>query len=178
MQWACISCYPLGYRRILAKGISKANTFLSSKTAVVTPEWMAPEILCDELSNEKSDVYSFGILLWELVTLQQPRRTLDPTSKTGDGNCCIKGQRLEIPSNVNPQVGALIEGCWAKGLVELRKEFQELIEACHRSHEYVPLLFVDRYFCIRSNNVHRNTMVLEHFQCRHQLVAHLQSSYI
>jgi len=33
---------------------------------------MAPEILRGEPSNEKSDVYSFGIILWELVTLQQP----------------------------------------------------------------------------------------------------------
>ncbi|CAJ2642441.1 unnamed protein product [Trifolium pratense] len=36
------------------------------------PEWMAPEFLRGEPTNEKSDVYSFGVILWELVTLQQP----------------------------------------------------------------------------------------------------------
>ncbi|KAE8682024.1 Serine/threonine-protein kinase CTR1 [Hibiscus syriacus] len=57
---------------------SKENTFLSSKTAAGTPEWMAPEVLCDENSNEKSDVYSFGVVLWELMTLQQPWKQLNP----------------------------------------------------------------------------------------------------
>lgn len=41
------------------------------------PEWMAPEVLRDEPSNEKSDVYSFGVILWELITLQQPWSNLN-----------------------------------------------------------------------------------------------------
>ncbi|BAH94716.1 Os09g0566500, partial [Oryza sativa Japonica Group] len=42
------------------------------------PEWMAPEVLRDEPSNEKSDVYSFGVILWELMTMQQPWCNLNP----------------------------------------------------------------------------------------------------
>ena len=41
-------------------------------------EWMAPEVLLDEPSNEKSDVYSFGVILWELATLEQPWGNLNP----------------------------------------------------------------------------------------------------
>ncbi|KAK6126307.1 hypothetical protein DH2020_039952 [Rehmannia glutinosa] len=90
----------------------KANTFLSSKSAAGTPEWMAPEVLRDEPSNEKADVYSFGVILWELATLQQPWDNLNPAQVVAAVG--FKGKRLEIPLDMNPQIAAIIVACWAK----------------------------------------------------------------
>ncbi|PON34210.1 Serine/threonine protein kinase [Parasponia andersonii] len=89
---------------------SKMHTFLSSKTAAGTPEWMAPEVLRADPSNEKSDVYSFGVILWELMTLHQPWSNLSPAQVVAA--VAFMNRRLEIPTNVNPQVAALIEICW------------------------------------------------------------------
>ncbi|KAK6778720.1 hypothetical protein RDI58_025438 [Solanum bulbocastanum] len=89
----------------------KANTFLSSKTAAGTPEWMAPEVIRDEPSNEKSDVYSFGVILWELATLQQPWNKLNPPQVIAAVG--FNRKRLDIPSDLNPQVAIIIEACWA-----------------------------------------------------------------
>ncbi|KAH9674827.1 serine/threonine-protein kinase CTR1 [Citrus sinensis] len=79
----------------------KANTFLSSKSAAGTPEWMAPEVLRDD----------FGVILWELATLQQPWGNLNPAQVVAAVG--FKGKRLEIPRNVNPHVASIIEACWA-----------------------------------------------------------------
>ncbi|KAL5709595.1 non-specific serine/threonine protein kinase [Ranunculus cassubicifolius] len=104
----------------------KANTFLSAKSAAGTPEWMAPEVLRDEPSNEKCDVYSFGVILWELMTLQLPWSNLNQAQVVFAVG--FKNKRLEIPPNVNPQVGILIEACWSNEPWK-RPSFSSIMEA-------------------------------------------------
>ncbi|CAM0902719.1 unnamed protein product [Alopecurus aequalis] len=89
----------------------KATTFISSKSVAGTPEWMAPEFLRGEPSNEKCDVYSFGVILWELLTMQQPWGGLGPAQVVGA--VAFQNRRLPIPQDTIPELAALIESCWA-----------------------------------------------------------------
>jgi serine/threonine protein kinase len=92
------------------------------------PEWMAPEVIRGEQSNEKCDVFSFGVILWELVTLQQPWRQLNP-SQVGYLPCLdTSGCKLisRIPCRRNDIVPFFELWFWRK--------FSEWQCVCHPDH--------------------------------------------
>ncbi|KAK6915472.1 hypothetical protein RJ641_020589 [Dillenia turbinata] len=104
----------------------KHNTFLSSKSTAGTPEWMAPEVLRNEPSNEKCDVYSFGVILWELATLRLPWSGMNPMQVVGAVG--FQNRRLDIPKEVDPVVARIIWECWQMD-PNLRPSFAQLIVA-------------------------------------------------
>ncbi|PKU80100.1 serine/threonine-protein kinase EDR1-like [Dendrobium catenatum] len=104
----------------------KHNTFLSSKSTAGTPEWMAPEVLRNEPSNEKCDVYSFGVILWELATLRMPWKGMNPMQVVGAVG--FQERRLEIPKEVDPLVARIIWECWQTE-PSLRPSFAQLTTA-------------------------------------------------
>lgn len=104
----------------------KHNTFLSSKSTAGTPEWMAPEVLRNENSNEKCDVYSFGVILWELATLRLPWSGMNPMQVVGAVG--FQNRRLDIPNNLDPLVARIIWECWQTD-PNLRPSFAQLAVA-------------------------------------------------
>lgn len=104
----------------------KHNTFLSSKSTAGTPEWMAPEVLRNEPSNEKCDVYSFGVILWELATLRLPWSGMNPMQVVGAVG--FQNRRLDIPKEVDPTVASIIWECWQTE-PNLRPSFAQLTVA-------------------------------------------------
>ncbi|XP_077247721.1 protein kinase superfamily protein [Tasmannia lanceolata] len=104
----------------------KHNTFLSSKSTAGTPEWMAPEVLRNENSNEKCDVYSFGVILWELATLRMPWSGMNPMQVVGAVG--FQNRRLDIPKEVDPLVARIIWECWQTD-PSLRPSFAQLASA-------------------------------------------------
>ncbi|KAL2942431.1 Serine/threonine-protein kinase EDR1 [Bienertia sinuspersici] len=104
----------------------KHNTFLSSKSTAGTPEWMAPEVLRNEPSNEKCDVYSFGVILWELATLRLPWSGMNPMQVVGAVG--FQNRRLDISKEVDPLVGRIIWECWQTE-PNLRPSFAQLCVA-------------------------------------------------
>ncbi|KAI3796838.1 hypothetical protein L1987_39524 [Smallanthus sonchifolius] len=104
----------------------KNSTFLSSRSTAGTAEWMAPEVLRNEPSDEKSDVYSFGVVLWELCTLQQPWGGMNPMQVVGAVG--FQHRRLEIPDDMDPAIADIIAKCWQTD-PKLRPTFSDIMAA-------------------------------------------------
>ncbi|XP_076891508.1 putative serine/threonine-protein kinase SIS8 [Bidens hawaiensis] len=102
----------------------KHHTFLSSKSTAGTPEWMAPEVLRNEPSNEKCDIYSFGVILWELATLRIPWTEMNSMQVVGAVG--FQYRHLDIPETVDPVVARIITDCWHPE-PQFRPSFKEII---------------------------------------------------
>ncbi|XP_009769085.1 putative serine/threonine-protein kinase SIS8 isoform X2 [Nicotiana tabacum] len=104
----------------------KQSTFLSSRSTAGTAEWMAPEVLRNEPSDEKCDVYSYGVVLWELCTLQQPWGGMNPMQVVGAVG--FQHRRLDIPDDMDPAIADIIRKCWQTD-PKLRPSFAEIMAA-------------------------------------------------
>ncbi|MCL7044323.1 hypothetical protein MKW94_024560 [Papaver nudicaule] len=88
----------------------KHATYLATNTGRGTPQWMAPEIIRNEPSDEKCDVYSFGVVLWELASQRIPWETLNTMQVIGAVG--FMDRRMEIPEDTDPYWASLIKSCW------------------------------------------------------------------
>lgn len=104
----------------------KNNTFLSSRSTAGTAEWMAPEVLRNEPSDEKCDVFSYGVILWELCTLLQPWEGMNAMQVVGAVG--FQNRRLDIPDNIDPAIAEIILQCWHTD-PKLRPSFADIMAA-------------------------------------------------
>ncbi|KAK9143500.1 hypothetical protein Syun_012900 [Stephania yunnanensis] len=95
-------------------GLSKWKnaTFLTARSSIGSPQWMAPEVLRNEPSNEKSDVFSFGVILWELMTESIPWNDLNSLRVVGIVG--FMDSRLDLPESLDPQLSSIINDCWQR----------------------------------------------------------------
>lgn len=95
-------------------GLSKVkqHTLVSGGVRGTLP-WMAPELLSGKsnMVSEKIDVYSFGIVMWELLTGEEPYKDLHCASIIG--GIVNNSLRPQVPSWCDPEWKSLMESCWA-----------------------------------------------------------------
>lgn len=118
----CLTCFTVVvlcciWYRLLLPIVDHSSVHASN------PRWLAPEVLKDNIYGFKADVYSFGIILWELLTWQQPWEEcgLRSCHTVTIYNWVREGQRPVIPSQDELPAGPcpvysdlvkLITQCW------------------------------------------------------------------
>ncbi|XP_058112862.1 uncharacterized protein LOC131255924 [Magnolia sinica] len=107
-------------------GLSKVKqkTLVSGGVRGTLP-WMAPELLTSKsgMVTEKVDVYSFGIVMWELLTGEEPYTDMRSEEIIAG---IIKGDlRPEIPNWCDPAWRSLMERCWSSD-PDSRPSFSEI----------------------------------------------------
>ncbi|KAI3827600.1 hypothetical protein L1987_01678 [Smallanthus sonchifolius] len=107
-------------------GLSKVkqHTLVSGGVRGTLP-WMAPELLSGKsnMVSEKIDVYSFGIVMWELLTGDEPYGDMHCASIIG--GIVNNSLRPTIPTWCDPEWKALMESCWSADPAE-RPSFSEI----------------------------------------------------
>ncbi|XP_027353823.1 uncharacterized protein LOC113864388 isoform X2 [Abrus precatorius] len=90
----------------------KRNTLVTGGVRGTLP-WMAPELLNGSSNkvSEKVDVFSFGIVLWEILTGEEPYANMHYGAIIG--GIVNNTLRPNIPSDCDPEWRTLMEQCWA-----------------------------------------------------------------
>ncbi|KAL6077557.1 serine/threonine-protein kinase STY13 [Balamuthia mandrillaris] len=96
-----------------------------TKDSVGTPLWMAPEILLGKPYDSSADVYSFGIVLWELLTREQPFAGVTSIEALKKA-VCDDSVRPTIPKSCPIALRDLIEACW-RSEPGKRPTFQQML---------------------------------------------------
>ncbi|KAL1553853.1 hypothetical protein AAHA92_14475 [Salvia divinorum] len=109
-------------------GLSKVkqHTLVSGGVRGTLP-WMAPELLSGKsnMVTEKIDVYSFGIVMWELLTGDEPYTDMHCASIIG--GIVNNTLRPQIPTWCDPEWKLLMESCWGSEPAE-RPSFSEIAQ--------------------------------------------------
>eukprot|EP01117_Protostelium_nocturnum_P016233 TRINITY_DN6379_c0_g1_i2.p1 TRINITY_DN6379_c0_g1~~TRINITY_DN6379_c0_g1_i2.p1 ORF type:complete len:812 (-),score=256.47 TRINITY_DN6379_c0_g1_i2:21-2456(-) len=95
-------------------GLSRQSQTVDSASVTTTEvgplKWMSPESITRREYSSRSDVWSFGVVVWEIVTVQ------DPFAKKSPVEAAIaittKGERLTIPKGTDPLLEKLMNQCW------------------------------------------------------------------
>ncbi|KAF5729214.1 hypothetical protein HS088_TW21G01373 [Tripterygium wilfordii] len=113
----------------------KRNTLVTGGVRGTLP-WMAPELLNggSSMVSEKVDVFSFGIVLWEILTGEEPYSNMHYGAIIG--GIVNNTLRPLVPSFCDPEWKLLMEQCWAPdpiarpSFTEIARRLRTMSAAC------------------------------------------------
>lgn len=114
----------------------KCQTLISGGVRGTLP-WMAPELLngSSSLVSEKVDVFSFGIVLWELLTGEEPYAELHYGAIIG--GIVSNTLRPPVPESCDLDWKSLMERCWSAEPSE-RPNFTEIANELRVMQSKIP----------------------------------------
>eukprot|EP01113_Clastostelium_recurvatum_P006166 TRINITY_DN1279_c3_g1_i2.p1 TRINITY_DN1279_c3_g1~~TRINITY_DN1279_c3_g1_i2.p1 ORF type:complete len:809 (-),score=114.42 TRINITY_DN1279_c3_g1_i2:20-2446(-) len=106
------------WRAVIADfGFSRVKAKSLVDTMTGTPYWTAPEVLRCEPYNEKADVFSYGVVLWEILTQEEPYLGMHPNQVIGAVAWKVPGLRPPVPSyppgSPPAKLADLVVRCWS-----------------------------------------------------------------
>ncbi len=141
-------------------GLSKSMASDEGMTACGTPYWSAPEIIRGDSYDFKADVYSFAIILFELISREEPYNNM-PGMEIAV-KVATQGLRPKIPSYCPDNYRRLIEECWDPEPA-MRPDFTEVLERLHtikREHEAVAFVEASSVFKGGKSDEHSHLFTL------------------
>jgi len=115
-EWITKVCDFERSREIPESGmIPRSDTFANS------PAWAAPEIIDNRDYSTQADVYSMGVILWELMTLQNPHEIYMECVRSGKP-FCSEYKQTQLLSQLH-------NSCDSE-LPELTQELTSLVHQC------------------------------------------------
>nr|XP_039274070.1 mitogen-activated protein kinase kinase kinase 9-like [Styela clava] len=91
-------------------GLAREMYKTTKMSAAGTYAWMAPEVIKSSTFSKASDVWSYGVLLWELLTGEQPYKGIDGLAVAY--GVAVNKLTLPVPSTCPQPFKELLERCW------------------------------------------------------------------
>ena len=99
-----------GTLKITDFGLARVADHTRVLSAAGTFAWMAPEVIRDSRFSRGSDAWAYGVVVWEMLTGQQPYAGLEPMAVAY--NIAVGKFTLPVPDAAPRPFDRLLAGCW------------------------------------------------------------------
>ncbi|CAB9519801.1 Ephrin type-B receptor 3 (Fragment) [Seminavis robusta] len=107
-------------------GVATETSILGDRTAETgTYRWMSPEVLRHESYSNMADVYSYAVVMWQLVTREDPYANMSQIEAAG--KVALELTRPPLPPGIPKSIASLIQTCWSEN-PDNRWPFEQLCE--------------------------------------------------